>query len=1325
MRKDNWRTGKASHYWALSLTCKWEEVGKFLDGIIRPEELQFEPDLRDCQQHMAVRPLSGVGDTETMSTVPEARSPGIPERFQLLRRLGTGGFGAVFSVVDKQTGKQLALKRLSRVDAGSIYRFKQEFRVLQGHAHPNLVRIHELFSEEDYWCFTMDQVDGVRFDSWLRGDIADGPRGYATDSTNESTTGDVAPSFSAPPPENSGVDARGWTRKAPFIEKRLRDALRQLVQGVLELHALGILHRDLKPSNVLVTEQGKLVILDFGLALNVEMASGADLGAAGTPAYMSPEQARGASLTTASDWYSIGVMLYEGLTGQLPFVGSSADMIQARQARLPRDPRLLAPSLPEDLCTLAMDLLKREPIERPNGYTIGAKVGLTPSFAASPRHASGGAFVGRENELIALHMAFEETRRGKTVVVHVHGRSGFGKTTVVQRFVSELALQNDVVVLEGRCYERESVPFKALDDLVDALGRYLSRLRPVEAAGLMPRDARSLIRLFPALGRLNIMSELPGRAASSDVHELRRRAFSALREMLARISDTKTLVLVIDDVHWGDRDSADLIRNLLAPPDVPPALLIAGYRNESIEGNDLLRTLRSPQAVDSAWQAVDIPIGPLSLVDAKDLALSLLGDFRDAEKKAALIAEESAQSPLFISELVRAAKRSTSKGPEISMQRIVESRTESLSEAALVVLRTLAVCERPLTEEGVARVAELRRKDAAGVLDLLRDEHLAMVSTSRGRTEFEIFHDKIRKATLANSPPSTLTRLHLRLAALFEEIHGDAETISHHYLEAGDRQAALRWVEVSGDRAVSSAAFDHAAKNYARARELADPAGRSRLARKLAPALARAGRGVESAELHLEIAQEGEADAASHLRRAGAEYLRSGHTDDALRTLEPVLAEHGLGLPKSPQSALASLLFRRARLKLRGLDFKERSKQVAPKRLEAIDLCWVLGNGLAGIDLVRSAHYNALCLWLALESGEPSRIARTLALDATLRSLEGGEAAAASVPILDRADGIARRLGDTHALGWVAAARAVGAFSNTELEQCEDLCREATRLMREDSELTFREIGSLTVWFWLHASFLLGHLKDVAERAPAVAREAEARGDRYTMSTVQTYVLPLHWAAQGRPDEARRQADAALAVWPQGVWFHQHWAHLRAHCFIDLYEGEGARILDRTREARPRMKRSFQLRIRTPRLELTYLEGRALLDAAADRSLSKAEEKLLAERIRSLHGENNRLATTYGATLEAGRAALRDPSSTASEFQKLAERFAALKMVMHESAALMRKARAVGGEEGELLLRAQVSRLRTCGVVDPFAMSDLLIPRLDGRATRNSHKELL
>src|SRR5690606_26275966 len=126
--------------------------------------------------------------------------------------------------------------------------------------------------------------------------------------------------------------------------------------------------------------------------------------------------------------------------------------------------------------------------------------------------------------------------------------------------------------------------------------------------------------------------------------------------------------------------------------------------------------------------------------------------------------------------------------------------------------------------------------------------------------------------------------------------------------------------------------------------------------------------------------------------------------------------------------------------------------------------------------------------------------------------------------------------------------------------------------------------------------------------------------------------------------------------------------HLRAHCFIDLYEGKGARILERTRVARPRMKQSFQLRIRTPRLEFTYLEGRSLLEQAREGEISRRLWKQLREKILALNSENNLLASAYAATLEVGAAALRDESCAAVEFQRLAEIFSERRMKMHACA---------------------------------------------------------
>jgi len=136
-------------------------------------------------------------------------------------------------------------------------------------------------------------------------------------------------------------------------------------------HQRGILHRDLKPSNVLVGEDGRVVILDFGLVATgvVDVHQSYD-GPAGTPGYMSPEQAAGAPLTVASDFYTLGVMLYEALTGQPPFSGSALHQVTARATQTPHDPRALVRGLPDDLCDLAMDLLALAPEARPTGAAV-------------------------------------------------------------------------------------------------------------------------------------------------------------------------------------------------------------------------------------------------------------------------------------------------------------------------------------------------------------------------------------------------------------------------------------------------------------------------------------------------------------------------------------------------------------------------------------------------------------------------------------------------------------------------------------------------------------------------------------------------------------------------------------------------------------------------------------------------------------------------------------------------------------------------------------------------------------------------------------------
>jgi serine/threonine protein kinase/tetratricopeptide (TPR) repeat protein len=843
------------------------------------------------------------------------------KRFLIERELGHGGMGIVYQALDLERNTQVALKALTQRDAVNIYRLKNEFRQLADLSHPNLVTLHELCNEGNSWFFTMELVHGKSFDAYVSDDRL---TPVPTDrSKRETAAGRVVRDVSI----TLSQRAIGSEFPLPRVTcnlKRLRHALRQLVEAVAALHDAGKLHRDLKPSNVLVTAEGRVVVLDFGLVSSSTLVD-ADAQDAertvggcmfGTPAYMSPEQAAGETVSTASDWYAIGTMLYEALTGQLPFDGSVLEILRLKEETEPPPPSDLVGGVPDDLDQLCRDLLRRDPARRPTGpdvlrYLTGqsAPPPVFDAQSSSLIRKHGELFVGRERHLAELHAAFEQSKTGKPISVLVHGFSGMGKSALVRCFANELIRDDQAVVLRGRCYERETVPYKAFDNIIDALSRYMMRLPAEEAAELLPRNIHSLAVLFPVLRRVKAIAQARRPMhQTADARELRNQAFAALKDLLLRITDYHPLVINIDDLQWADMDSARLLAFLMGPPDPPPLLLVGAYRRDEAENSLFLRHIVSERSLgEGAAEVRELPVDALAQDEAEHLAGTLLRDLPGATALfSSAIAAEADGVPFFIAELVQHLKAHSERGglpismQPVSLEEVILERVAGMPYDAQRLLHVLSLAAGPL-EQGVALdAAGLPTGDRSATLTL-RAARLIRTRGTRQSDSAETYHDRVRETVSNNLTPDEARAIHARIAeAMQRHDVSDPERLVVHYSGAGDGMRAGENAIHAAHAAAEKLAFNRAAELFKKAIDLHEPEDDSRrgLYKHLGDALANAGRGAQAAEAYLQAAEGLEGAEARALKRMAAQqYLRSGRTRLGIELSSKLLEHVGINRP--------------------------------------------------------------------------------------------------------------------------------------------------------------------------------------------------------------------------------------------------------------------------------------------------------------------------------------------------------------------------------------------------------------------------------------------
>jgi serine/threonine protein kinase len=1242
------------------------------------------------------------------------------ERFVVQRRLGAGGMGVVYQAHDRERNQVVALKTLRDLDAAGLVRFKNEFRSLADVAHPNLVTLYELVSVAGRFMFTMELVEGESFLRYVRSDHRGDRRSDArltptdqmpTPITEVTAVGKRSPS-SDPGLERPVESGTGGLDALDM--PRLRSVLVQLARGVQALHDIGMLHRDLKPSNVLVTRDGRLKILDFGLVTELarERSGPSEPGLAGTAAYMSPEQGAQLPLTPASDWYAVGVMLYEALTGGLPFSGSPPQILVEKQQYEPAPPSARVSGVPSDLDALCVELLRRYPSARPAGRDILRRLGDDPGVAVAPSRSSsqGPRLTGRARHLEALDEAFHHARAGRTVVRFVHGESGMGKTSLVRHFLEE-AESEGAVVLAGRCYERESVPYKALDSLIDALGHHLVRLGRIDAESLMPRDVHALARLFPVLRQVESVAAAPRRSAqSADPHEHRRRGFAALRELLQRIGDRRPVVLALDDLQWGDADSAALLGALLEPPDSPALLLVACHRTEDRQHSPFVRELHA--ALAHPLDVGELEVGPLERDDAIGLAHQLLSDGSGAVSPLAQqIAVESGGNPLFIDELARHARESLQKATNrgITLDRVLRERLLRLPVDAACLLEAIAVAGTPIALATAQRAAEVVGQQPLAVL---KAANLVRTRGDDSRRLVECYHDRIRSAACELLDATALKRVHSRLARALESSPSpDPEAVAVHLRGAGEHARAADFVQLAAARAADALAFDRAAALLRMALELhAGSADESRaLKRQLADALAHAGRGPEAAEVYLDALTRASAAEAIELRRLAAqELLRSGHLADGMRTIQQVLDVTGMKLPTSRTGAMLSLGWERARIRLRGLSFEERdASQLAPDVLTRIDAAHAITAGLALVDAIRGAAIQAQQLLLSLDAGEPHRALRALAAEAVFVALRGVKAAARSAQVLARVDALARRLDTPTALATASGTTGIIAHFEGRFRASIEPLERAEEIFRDRCSGRSWERSTAQI-FHLYSLSVLGRMRELTARLDQLVAEARSRGDLYAQTNLAITIGFQCRLAEDRPEEARRSVREALARWNAPDEFHiQHFNALIAEVCIDLYFGDPEAAWARLATIE-RFRKVGLMRVQIARISTFWARAGTAIAAARRRPelLAAAERDM-----RGLAREGVGWATAVAALVRAGIAGARGQTDAGVRLLGLAEPLLEESGMQAQLAALRWvRGNFVGGEIGRQLLARANAFFEAEGVRNPARFAAFYVP---------------
>ena len=617
----------------------------------------------------------------------------------------------------------------------------------------------------------------------------------------------------------------------------------------------GVLHGNLRPGNVLVGAEIKLT--DFGLSMIEEgqhLVDNPVLG--GTSYYLAPEQIAGQTIDARTDLYALGVILYQLATGQIPYIDAEQQTLEQRFQHPPIPPRQLNAKLSRSFDHLILKLLAEDPAQR---YSSAAQVlqvlasldkgsapspeeaAATPVTSTSPQEVTTpelipqyrGQLIGREQEVEQILQLWSLAGQGRGQTLFIGGEAGIGKTRLAEEV--EVHIKNGLVLL-GRCSEFDGTP--PYQPFVEMARHYLAQTAPDNVRQLMA-DSTAMTNFVAVLAPLitdlyDIMPDLtPLPALSPEQEEARMK--SSLLQFIERATADRPWMLVLDDLHWSDPSSLQLLHYLARHVDNLPLLIVGTYRDVELEADHPLRELMG--TLSRLPTCHQLTLKRLTHEQVGQLLNGLWGQDVPAEWVAAIF-ERSGGNPFYVKEIAKAAVDDgliTFEDDHWQFARVIDlklppkirdivlRRVHRVGAKTEEILRQAAVLGQQFAFADLLAVSELSEDDLLACLDEAMSHNLLREVDSGAALTFS--NVEIQQVIYEDLSNLRRRRLHRQTGLTLEQYYRDdrgpvAGRLAYHFLQADDRTHAFTYSLRAGQHAQSLYAYQTALRWYTQAASL-------------------------------------------------------------------------------------------------------------------------------------------------------------------------------------------------------------------------------------------------------------------------------------------------------------------------------------------------------------------------------------------------------------------------------------------------------------------------------------------------------------------------